>query len=103
MADPQEDPIPPGAVQGDCCFCGQLHLIDEDFGLCASCLSRVRGSKVRVLRILEYTYSNAEHMITDMSHWQIGPHATKHVGNTGSLTIKSATMLPETQENPDHG
>lgn len=44
---------------------------------------------LRVLRILEYIYEDAEQMARDMSHWGIGANGVR---NTGYVTIRSATM-----------
>jgi hypothetical protein len=55
-------------------------------------------TKIRVLRVLEYTYEDtpakgaAEAMSEDMVRWHVGANATvRH----GAVTIRSATLLSE--------
>lgn len=52
---------------------------------------------IRVLRILEYTYPDAEVAISDMGRWGIGANQTFTSGGRGT-TVRSATMLPESLE-----
>jgi hypothetical protein len=55
-------------------------------------------TKIRVLRVLEYTYEDtpakgaAEAMSEDMVRWHVGANATvRH----GAVTIRGATLLSE--------
>lgn len=48
---------------------------------------------IRVLRVLEYRYTDGESMAHDMRNWGIGANAT-HRANS-HVTISSAIMLPE--------
>lgn len=50
--------------------------------------------KIRVLRVLEYTYDTAEHMIADRARWQV-----QDVFNpNNSTTIKSTVMIPDVSD-----
>lgn len=46
--------------------------------------------RVRVLRVLEYVYVDAEAMVADMGHWQI-----QTMRRMGGTTIRSTVMPPE--------
>lgn len=48
--------------------------------------------KIRVLRVLEYTYDDAEKMADDIARWHVGAVGTV---NHNRMSIKSATFLPE--------
>lgn len=52
-----------------------------------------KASKIRVLRVLEYTYDNAEIAALDMGRWTMSiPYST------GRMTMKSVTLPFETIE-----
>lgn len=53
-------------------------------------------AQVRVLRFLEYIYSDADAAHRDMENWGVGANATYRPsrGSTHGVTIRSATMLP---------
>lgn len=46
---------------------------------------------IRILRVLEYRYEDAEAMAVDMAHWTIGANAVERHGKT---TISSSTHIP---------
>ena len=45
---------------------------------------------VRVLRLMEYTYEDAEQMVDDMNHWKVQGTFSPRIG----MTIKSTTLSP---------
>ena len=47
---------------------------------------------IRVLRLMEYTYSSVETMEQDMAHWAVPAFGEKRWNE--NETIKSATMFP---------
>lgn len=59
-------------------------------------------AKIRVLRVLEYTYESVEAMTEDMGRWQIGANAVRSWPQMArGRSIKSATMLPEMIEDSE--
>lgn len=51
--------------------------------------------KIRVLRLLEYTYDSVETMEADMAHWTIPANGARNPGSTAKparLIICSATL-----------
>lgn len=51
---------------------------------------------IRVLRVLEYRYSDGDAMAQDMTHWGIGANATYRANS--HVTIASSVMVPESVE-----
>lgn len=50
------------------------------------------GGKIKVIRIIEYTYADAETMAADMAKWTIqGPR--EHIGN--KMSFRSASLPPD--------
>lgn len=45
---------------------------------------------IRVLRIMEYTYEDAETMVSDMAHWQTPQNGLIHFGD--KKTLRCATL-----------
>lgn len=52
-------------------------------------------AKIRVVRMLEYTYDDIEAMNYDMSRWTVN---TPTVLVRGKMTMKSSVMIPEPVE-----
>lgn len=46
------------------------------------------ADKIRVVRLIEYTYDNPERMASDMLHWT-------HTHKDGSMEMRSAVLQPE--------
>ena len=55
---------------------------------------------IRVVRVLEYTYSNQEELEKDMAQWEVPAMGVKECGPTGHpfATIRSGIILPRTEE-----
>lgn len=47
---------------------------------------------IRVLRLLEYTYSDVETMVADMARWQVGANGSHQAGT--KVKISSTTLPP---------
>lgn len=47
--------------------------------------------KIRILRVLEYEYDDADCMMSDIARWGVGAN---NVERHGKVVIRSATMLP---------
>jgi RecJ-like exonuclease len=60
--------------------------------------------KIRVLRMLEYVYDDAESMANDIAGWNLGAVSSKRT-MAGRGSVKSAVFLPETieMEHPSNG
>lgn len=54
------------------------------------------GQHIRILRIIEYIYEDADLMINDMSHWKVGANATFEPSR--GKTIRSAVLPAELYE-----
>jgi Ribosomal protein L7/L12 C-terminal domain len=52
------------------------------------------SDKIRVLRVLEYTYDSMEAMALDMQRWGVQPTGYRKDNQTGT-EIRSSYMLPE--------
>jgi hypothetical protein len=66
---------------------------DVTRGKPCSCGAESPPPKYRVLRVLEYTYADAETMNRDMGNWHV-QGVVKH----GKITIKSAVLHPDYEE-----
>lgn len=55
--------------------------------------------KIRVLRVLEYVYSDVETMEKDMGRWGLAANGTHRAG--ANLTIKSSVLPLETIEDAE--
>lgn len=49
---------------------------------------------IRVLRVLEYEYPDAEIMDKDMQRWGVGANATHRGWGKSGVVIRSAVLLP---------
>ena len=59
---------------------------------------------VRVLRLLEYTYIDAQDMERDMSHWQMPAQGIHRVGNGGLIRSALITAFDyDTEEEIKYG
>lgn len=52
--------------------------------------------KIRVLRLMEYVYDDAERMVEDMSRWSVG--SQEHYSR---MSVRSTTLPPEILEEDD--
>lgn len=57
---------------------------------------------LRVVRILEYEYSDVEAMVADQTHWKVPPHGVKvwNPRETVRSTLLPVTVEPDEEEPP---